>query len=371
MKKDYYEILGVSRDASPEEIKAAYRRLAKKYHPDLNPENRKEAEEKFKEISEAYEVLMDPEKRKLYDMYGHEGVSQTFGEGGFTWDKFTHFQDLEDILREFFGDRGTIFDWIFGGEKRTEREKGGNIRVRGPLTFEEISEGAKKRIKLSRYERCPECGGKGGETGVCSRCGGRGRIREIRRSFFGYMETVTTCPVCRGSGEEIRRICNACHGEGRIRKNVTVEVRIPPGVGEGNYITLRGEGHAGRRGGPPGDLIVLIEEKPHPVFTRDGDDIKVVVPVSFTTAVLGGEIEVPVLNGRKEKIKIPPGTRPGSRFVLRGRGLPSLRGGVKGDEIVEITIWTPRKLSRKARELLERLEEVLESPPSHIPPENV
>lgn len=361
--KDYYKILGVSRDASPEEIKAAYRRLAKKYHPDLNPENKKEAEEKFKEISEAYEVLMDPEKRRMYDMYGHEEVSRSFGEGGFSWDKFTHFKDIEDILRDLVG------DWLFGG-RREERERGADIRIKVPLTLEEISKGVKKIIKFSRYERCPDCGGKGGKTMVCSRCGGRGKIREISRSFFGYMETSTTCPTCKGSGEEIKSICKTCHGEGRVKKNAKIGIRIPPGVLEGSCMRITGEGNVGRRGGEKGALILVIEEKPHPIFERNGLDIWVVVPVSFATASLGGEIDVPLLNGGKERIKIPPGTRAGTRFVLRGKGIPS-EGGVRGDEIVEITIWAPKKLSRKAREMLEKLDELLESPPPYIPPKEL
>ena len=309
-KRDYYEILGVPRNASPEEIKKAYRRLAKKYHPDLNPDNKEEATEKFKEISEAYEVLMDPEKRALYDRYGHEGLSGAFKQGNFTWEDFTHFSDLEDIFGDLFGG-GSLFDFFFGTRRRGERreyrrrpqgEPGGNIKVVVPLTLKEIAEGVTKEIKLRKYVVCPHCNGTGGKTETCPTCGGTGQIRRTQRHIFGEFVSVSTCPTCRGSGEIVKEPCKYCHGEGRIKKEKKIKVKIPPGVSKGNYITLRGEGHAGRRGGPPGDIIVLIDEKKDNTFIRDGFNIILNLPISFKTAVLGGDVEIPTLNEEKPSI---------------------------------------------------------------------
>jgi len=369
-KRDYYEILGVPRNASPEEIKKAYRRLAKKYHPDLNPDNKEEATEKFKEISEAYEVLMDPEKRALYDRYGHEGLSGAFKQGNFTWEDFTHFSDLEDILGDLFGG-GSLFDFFFGtgrrGERREDRrrpqgEPGGNIKVVVPLTLKEIAEGVTKEIKLRKYVVCPHCNGTGGKTEICPTCGGTGQIRRTQRHIFGEFVSVSTCPTCRGSGEIVKEPCKYCHGEGRIKKEKKIKVKIPPGVSKGNYITLRGEGHAGRRGGPPGDIIVLIDEKKDNTFIRDGFNIILNLPISFKTAVLGGDVEIPTLNGRKI-IHIPPGTQSGHRIHLKGEGIKFMNGYGRGDLIVQVNVYTPRRVTRKAKKLLEELDSLLEKPP--------
>ena len=369
-KRDYYEILGVPRNASPEEIKKAYRRLAKKYHPDLNPDNKEEATEKFKEISEAYEVLMDPEKRALYDRYGHEGLSGAFKQGNFTWEDFTHFSDLEDIFGDLFGG-GSLFDFFFGTGRRGERreyrrrpqgEPGGNIKVVVPLTLKEIAEGVTKEIKLRKYVVCPHCNGTGGKTETCPTCGGTGQIRRTQRHIFGEFVSVSTCPTCRGSGEIVKEPCKYCHGEGRIKKEKKIKVKIPPGVSKGNYITLRGEGHAGRRGGPPGDIIVLIDEKKDNTFIRDGFNIILNLPISFKTAVLGGNVEIPTLNGRKT-IHIPPGTQSGHRIHLKGEGIKFMNGYGRGDLIVQVNVYTPRRVTRKAKKLLEELDSLLEKPP--------
>jgi len=362
-KRDYYEVLGVSKNASANEIKAAYRRLAKKYHPDLNPDNKKEAEGKFREVSEAYEVLMDPQKRNLYDQYGHEGLSQTFREGNFTWDQFTHFSDLEDIFRDFFsgtGIGGDFFGNIFGGGvRRTERGiRGRNIKVKVNLTLKEIAEGTTKKIKLKKYIKCPECNGTGGALVTCSGCGGSGQVKRVSRSIFGEFVSVSTCPICHGEGKIVKKMCPVCQGEGRVAKTQTISVKIPPGVSKGNYITLRGEGHIGVRGGPSGDLIVIIDEKKDKTFERLGSDIKAKIPISFTTAVLGGSISVPTLNGNLT-LKIPSGIQSGHQIILRGKGLPMLNTYSRGNEIIELQVWTPRKINKETRKILLELEKYI------------
>jgi molecular chaperone DnaJ len=359
-KRDYYEILGVARNATEEEIKQAYRRLAKQYHPDMNPNNRKEAEEKFKELSEAYEVLLDKDKRRLYDQYGHEGVARGFGPGGFDFRRdFTHAEDLRDIFGDLlrgFGDFGTgsIFDTLFGtGETQTRRPvRGRDIHIRLRLSLEEIAEGTTKEIAISRFEKCAECQGRGGKgTQTCPVCKGRGETRQVSRSVFGQFVQISTCPNCSGQGEIIRDTCANCKGEGRVRVQRTIKVRIPAGVRTDNYLPLHGEGHYGPGG--RGDVIIEIEEKEHPLFTRQNDDIIVEVPISITTAILGGEIEVPTLNGKKA-IKINPGTKPNSIIRIRGAGIKHLDGG-RGDELVRITVHIPEKISNRERELLKEL----------------
>jgi len=365
-KRDYYEVLGVSRNATQEEIKAAYRRLAKQYHPDRNPENRKEAEEKFKELSEAYEVLADPEKRRLYDSYGHEGVSGHFGPGGFDFGRhFTHTEDLEDIFGDLlrgFGSTGSIFEMLFGGEEsRTSqhRARGGDIVIRMRLGLEEIASGVTKEVTFSRFERCEACAGVGG-TGkmVCGTCRGQGRVRRQSSSFFGQFVQVSTCPDCGGTGERVKNICPHCGGEGRIRRSRTLKVKIPAGVTPGMPIVLRNEGHWGPGGS--GDVIIEVEEKEHPLFLRNGDDIIVEVPISIPMAVLGGKIKVPTLNGEKE-VEIPQGTKPGTMLRLRGLGIKRMRGGA-GDLLVRIVVHIPQHLSQKERSCYKQLSEVQSEP---------
>ncbi len=363
MKKDYYEILGVPRNATQEEIKKAYRNLAKKYHPDLNKENKKEAEEKFKEISEAYEVLSDPEKRKVYDMYGHEGVSSKYyggQEDWFRWDNFSGFRDFSDIFEEFFGG-DSIFSTIFGtGRKRVHKERGGNIVVQIPLSLEEIDEGVKKIIELNRYEICPECRGTGGEREKCSVCGGTGETRSIRESFFGRMVQVYPCPACNGRGYVIRKKCPRCGGTGRVRVKKRIEIKIPAGVRDGDYFNLRGEGHYGEGG--RGDVIIKIEEKPHPLFLREGDDLYTTVYVPVPVAALGGEIEVPTLRGKK-KVKIPQGMKDGRVLRLRGEGISRFDGRGRGDLYVKLEIYIPEKLTKEEKRLFKELGKTLNTVP--------
>ncbi len=362
-KRDYYEVLGVGRNATPEEIKAAYRRLAKEYHPDRNPNNRAEAEEKFKELSEAYEVLADPEKRRLYDMYGHEGVAGQFGPGGFDFRRhFTHEEDLEDIFgdifRGFSGGTGSLFDLLFGSESpRTavRRARGRDIVIKMRLSLEEIANGVTKEISFSRYEACPECSGAGGVVRmVCSTCQGQGRVKKQARSVFGQFFQVSSCPDCGGTGERWRNVCQRCGGEGRLRQTRKLKVRIPAGVSSGTPLVLHGEGHWGPGGS--GDVAIEIEEKEHPIFLRDGDNIVVEVPISIPVAVLGGRVKVPTLDGIKE-IEIPAGTASGTVFRLRGAGIKRLEGG-SGDELVKVVVHVPDHLSREERMLYKQLMEI-------------
>lgn len=368
-------MLGIPRDASEDQIKKAYRGLAKKHHPDANPDNKEQAAEKFKEICEAYEVLMDRDKRATYDRFGHAGMEGAFGSGGFNMRRdFTHFEDLSDIIQNLFGGMGggSIFDLFGGGARGGFREsprviRGGDIQVPISLSLEEISSGVSKKIKVNRYEACPSCKGSGAEkaSGVvtCTECNGRGQVAKTSRSIFGgMMQTITTCPRCGGSGKIVKDPCKKCSGTGRIKKRSIITVRIPAGVSGGNYIPLRGEGHAGPNSGPKGDLLVVIEEKPHNRFERHGADIVYHSSISYTTAVLGGKIKVPTLNGNVS-LTVPAGTQSGKIFRLKGQGLPRLSYGGKGDEYVEVKIWTPSKVSSEEKNLLKRLEELSSDPP--------
>ncbi|MGB9720972.1 MAG: DnaJ C-terminal domain-containing protein [bacterium] len=352
MKKDYYEVLGISKKASPDEIKKAYRDLAKKWHPDMNPNNKKEAEEKFKEISEAYEVLMDPQKRQLYDSYGHEGVSQTFRGGGFSWDDFTHFDDLQDILGNLFG--GSIFEDFFGTPKtRTTRRKGGDIHVVLRVSLEEIVNSAKKQFKVSRYEYCSSCSGRGGhDFTTCPQCGGKGQVRTQTRSFFGTFTSVSTCPKCQGSGEMIKTPCVKCGGTGKIKNSRTVEIKIPRGVSNGQYIVLQGEGHYGPGG--KGNIIVEFEEKPHEYFERRGDDLYIRILTPYTTLINGGSIEIPGLNGSRDTVKIPKGCSAPEIIRIKGKGMPRINGG-SGDLYVEIDLKPLTGSDRNLSKIIEEL----------------
>jgi molecular chaperone DnaJ len=379
-KRDYYEVLGISKDASDAEIKKAYRALAKKYHPDANPEDKEEAAEKFKEISEAYEVLMDKDKRYRYDRFGHSGVKDTFGRGGFDMGRdFTHFEDLSDIFEGLFGGSfggGSIFDLFSGGTRTGFRQqtgsraiRGGDIKVNLKLSLEEIAKGVTKKIKVKRYERCSECGGSGAEKGsdtiTCPNCQGRGQVAETSRGLLGgIVQTVRTCSRCGGTGKIVKNPCKKCRGTGRVKKTSVISVGIPRGISEGNYIPLRGEGHAGPNNGPRGSLIVIITEKEHPQFERHGADLYHQTYISYTTAVLGGKIKVPTLNG-KVSLKIPSGTESGKNFRLKGQGLPHINYPGKGDEYVEVKIWTPRKTSSEERKILEKLDKISSDPPKN------
>ncbi len=361
MPRDYYEVLGVSRDATQEEIKKAYRKLALKYHPDRNPGN-KEAEQKFKEAAEAYAVLSDEEKRAQYDRFGHAGLKGS--NGG----PFTGFRDMgiEDIFSQFqdiFGDFGGFSD-LFGGGTRTRgatRSRGSDLKIRLKLTLEEIATGVSKKLKIKRWETCQACGGSGAADSssitVCDTCQGAGRVRHVSRSFFGQFINEQICPQCGGTGKMIRNPCRVCHGEGRVKTDAVITAKIPAGVSTGNYLTLRGEGNAGPQGGPPGDLIVLIEEKEHPLFVRQDDDIYLEVEIPLHIAVNGGNIEVPTLQGRV-KLKIAPGTQSGKFLRLRGKGIPHLKSHYVGDQYVRIQVRIPTNLSRREKELFNELEKI-------------
>ncbi len=358
-KRDYYDVLGVSRNATADEIKAAYRRLAKEYHPDRNPNDRAGAEERFKELCEAYEVLADENKRRLYDQYGHEGVARQFGPGGFDPSRhFTHTDDLGDLFGDLFGGLGggSFFDLLFGGGSssrgRTVR-RGGNIRIRLQLSLEDIAESATKEISFGRWEACSDCSGRGG-SGVmtCRTCGGTGQIRQSAGTVFGRFVSVADCPDCGGTGRLVRERCSNCGGSGRVKRTRTLKVRIPAGISASNYMTLEGEGHWGPDG--TGSVIVEIEEKPHPLFLRQGDDIVVELPVSYGLAARGGRAKVPTLKGERE-IEIPGGTQSGTVLRMRGAGMPRLEGG-RGDQLVRVVVFVPTRLSREEKRLLDQLE---------------
>ena len=360
-KQDYYEILGVERGASAEEIKKAYRKLAIKYHPDKNKGD-KEAEEKFKLVGEAYAVLSDAQKRAQYDRFGHQAAAMGTGSygGGFDF-------DLSDALRIFMeGSLGNFSE--FFGEGRASRgerlRRGSDLQITLKLDLEDIARGETKKIRLSRLKPCEECNATGGARGskptVCTTCHGRGEVRHVSRSFLGQFVQTSTCPSCGGVGEIILDKCPRCAGEGRLKGEVTLSVNIPAGVTSGNYLTLRGQGNAGLRGGPPGDVFVVAEEKPHEIFERHGDDILYRLLLSFPQAALGDEVEVPTLNGRV-KVTIPEGIQAGKVLRLKGKGIKHLNSSGSGDQLILVNVHTPTKLNARERRLLEELSQYAQS----------
>ena len=356
-KRDYYEILGVNRNASKEELRKAYRKLAMQYHPDRNPNN-KEAEEKFKEAAEAYEVLNDDEKKSRYDRFGHDGVRG----GGYS----PGFNDVNDIFSHFsdiFGG-SSIFDDFFGGAQRTRSRRrtsgtpGSDLRITLKLTLEEIAAGVAKKVKVKKQIKCDQCGGSGAEPGsstkTCPVCQGTGEVKSVSRSVFGQFVNITQCNNCNGEGVVVDVPCKKCLGEGRITDESNIKINVPPGVHEGSYMTLRGEGNAGKRNGPAGDIIVVFQELPHEYFVRDGDDIVYDLYISFPDAALGVEVEVPTLTG-KALLKIDPGTASGKLLKMRDKGIRHLNQGGSGDQIVKVNVEIPKKLSSKEKELLKEL----------------
>jgi molecular chaperone DnaJ len=360
-KRDYYEVLGVERGADEEAIRTAYRKLALQHHPDRNPGDAS-AEEKFKEATEAYEVLKDPERRARYDRLGHEAAGAGFPGGGMGGAGFEGF-DLADALRAFmrdFGGGGGGFEDLFGpgGGDGTAARRGNDLRVRLRLSLEEIATGVKKTIQVKRKVSCETCQGSGAQKGgksTCAQCGGRGQVRQVRSSLFGQFVNIGPCPKCRGTGSIIDKPCLKCRGEGRLTDVSTISVDVPAGVAEGNYIPLRGLGDAGLNGGPAGDLQVHLEEKEHDVFEREGDDLHVEVPIAMSKAALGGPIEVPLLGGETKAYTVPAGTPTGKTLRLSGNGLPRLRGRGKGDLFVHLRVWTPTRLSARGKQLFEEL----------------
>lgn len=358
-KRDFYEILGVSKSASADEIKKAYRKVAMQYHPDRNPGD-KAAEEKFKEAAEAYEILSDADKRAQYDRFGHAGVSgngRGFGGGGMNMeDIFSQFGDVfgEDLFGSFFGGGGRG-----RGAQRGQGTRGSNLRVKLKLNFEEIAKGVTKNIKVKKYTVCNTCSGSGAKDKnsmqTCSTCHGSGQVRKVQNTFLGQMQTVTTCPTCGGEGSVITAKCGACKGDGRMYSEETISIDVPAGVQAGMQLNVSGRGNAGERGGMPGDLIVLIEEETHKELQRDGLNVAYDLHISFTDAVFGTSVEVPTIDGRA-KIKVPPGTQSGKLFRLKGKGFPNVHSSYeKGDQLIHVNVWTPQHLNEEEKSILQKL----------------
>jgi molecular chaperone DnaJ len=354
-KRDYYEVLGVSKSASADEIKKAYRKIAIKFHPDKNPDD-PTAEDKFKEAAEAYEVLSDSEKRGRYDQYGHQGVN---GSGG-----YGH-MNMEDIFSQFgdiFGNgSGSPFDSFFGGGRSgggRRVRKGTNLRIKLKLDLEEIANGVEKKIKVKRYVACNTCGGNGSKNGTalqtCSGCQGTGQVKKVVNTMLGQMVSTATCPVCDGDGQKVSQNCEVCQGEGRELKEEVIAINVPAGVGDGMQLSMSGKGNVPQRGGIAGDLLIQIEEEAHPLLKREGNNVVFEQYISFVDAVLGANIEVPTIEG-KVKIKIDPGTQGGKILRLRGKGIKDINGYGKGDQLIHINVWTPKNVSNDERQILEKL----------------
>ena len=375
-KKDYYEILGVSKTATDDELKKAFRKMAKKYHPDANPDNKKEAEAKFKEVNEAYEVLSDPQKRKMYDQFGTADPNQAgFGGGPFgggngyysyTTSDFGDFGDLGDIFSSFFGGG-------FGGQRASSRRnngprKGEDLNTTLDITFEESFLGVEKVITITRQETCEECSGTGAKKGTkpskCGMCNGTGNVTTYQNTILGRIQTSKTCSECRGTGEVIKEPCEYCHGKGTVRKTPTVRVKIPAGINDNQTIVLRGEGNPGTKGGPPGDLYITLRVKRSSIYTRDGNNVYCDIPVTITQATLGAEIEIPMVDGSKEKYKIPEGTQTGTTFTIKSKGFKSVNSNIQGNFIFRIVVQTPKRLTKEQRDLLMALAKTMnEQPP--------
>jgi molecular chaperone DnaJ len=359
-KRDYYEVLGVSKSAAADEIKKAYRKLALQYHPDRNPGDAA-AEEKFKEAAEAYDVLSNEDKKARYDRFGHAGMNGAagggggFGGGGMNmYDIFSHFGDI------FGGGGGGFGDMFGGGGGRAQSNRGSNLRVKLKLTYAEMAHGVNKKIKVKKYVGCTTCNNTGAKDSnsvqKCATCGGSGQVRRVTNTFMGQMQTVSPCPTCNGQGSTITHKCTSCKGEGRVYGEETISIDVPAGVQDGMQLSMSGRGNMGERGGPAGDLIILIEEERHAELSRDGNDVQYVLSLSFPDAVFGVQIEVPTIDG-KAKIKIPPGTQSGKIFRLKGKGFPDINGYGRGDQLVLVKIWTPQHLTDEERAVIESLKD--------------
>ncbi len=377
-KRDYYEVLGVNKNATDDELKKAYRKLAKKYHPDANPDNKKEAEAKFKEVNEAYETLSDPQKRKMYDQFGPDGPQGFNGAGGpfgggngyysYTssgFDGFSDFGDLGDIFSSFFGGG-------FGGRSNTRKQngprKGADLNLHIDITFEQAFLGVEKEIAITRNEECSVCHGTGAKPGTsvtkCPTCNGTGQIRQVQNTILGQMQTTRTCTNCHGTGEVIKEPCDNCRGKGTVRKQPKIKVKIPAGIDDGQTVVLRGEGEPGQKGGPKGDLYITVRLKKHSIYSRKGNNVYCDVPITITQATLGAELEIPMVDGSKEKYKIPEGTQTGTKFTIRGKGFKSVSSSSVGDFVFTVNVQTPKRLSKEQRELLVQLARTMnEQPP--------
>ena len=356
-KRDYYEVLGVDKNASEDEIKRAYKKLARKYHPDMNPGD-KEAEEKFKEINEANEVLSDPEKKASYDQFGFAGTDPNYGAGqGGGFGGGFDFGDLGDIFGSFFGGG-------FGGVRANPNAptRGESLRTSVNISFEEAAFGCEKEVSIDRVEQCPDCRGSGCAKGttaeVCPDCRGSGVIQQRRQTPLGYMSTSAPCQRCGGRGKIIHQPCPTCGGKSMVRRRKTIKVTIPAGIDNGQTISLRGQGNAGRNGGPAGDLLIVVSVRPHEIFRREGTSVLCEAPITFTQAALGAELEIPTIDG-KVKYTIPEGTQSGTTFRLKGKGIPGLNGRGRGDQYVTVNIETPRNLNREQKEALRKFSELL------------
>ena len=375
-KKDYYEVLGVDKNASEEELKKAYRKLAKKYHPDANPDNKKEAEAKFKEVNEAYEVLSNPEKRKMYDQFGTAdpqsgfgGAGGPFGNGTYTYST-SGFSGFDD-----FGDLGDIFSSFFGGGfggSRSQRNngprKGADLKYDLEISFEESFLGTERYININRNEVCSTCHGEGARPGThaetCPICHGSGQIKQVQNTILGQMQTMRTCTNCHGTGKVIKEPCETCKGKGTVRKQVRLTVKIPAGIDDEQTVVLKGEGEPGEKGGEKGDLYIRVHVKRHSIYTRNGNNVHCDVPITFTQATLGAELKIPMVDGTQEIYRIPDGTQPGSKFVIRNKGFKNLNGNSNGDFIFTVQVQVPKRLSKEQRDILTELAKTMnEQPP--------
>ena len=368
-KKDYYEILGVSKTATDEELKKAYRRLAKKYHPDANPDNKAEAEEKFKEVNEAYEALSDPQKRKMYDQF-ETTDPQGFGgfggnAGGFENGYYSYTSSGFDGFSDF-GDLGDIFSSFFGGGARTSGarqargpRKGADLNLNLEITFEEAFLGVEKEISITRPDTCSVCHGSGARPGTsvtkCPTCNGTGTVKQVQSTILGQMQTTRTCTACHGTGEIIKEPCENCKGKGTVRKQARLKVKIPAGIDDSQTVVLRGEGEPGEKGGPKGDLYITVKVRKSNVFTRQGTTVFCEVPITITQATLGAELKIPMVDGSVEKFTIPDGTQTGTKFTIRERGFTSINSSIRGNFVFVVTVQTPKRLNKEQRELMEKL----------------
>lgn len=373
-KKDYYEILGVNKNATDDELKKAFRKKAKQYHPDANPDNKEEAEKKFKEVNEAYEVLSDSQKRKMYDQFGTAdpqgfgGAGGPFGGGNYysyTSSGFDDFGDLGDIFSSFFGGG-------FGGQRASRRKdgprKGDDLNLSIDLTFEEAFLGVEKEIMVSRQETCDTCHGTGAKPGTnpikCATCGGTGQVRQVQNTILGQVQTTRTCSACHGTGEIIANPCETCHGKGTVRKTPKVKIKIPAGIADKQTVILRGEGNPGYKGGPKGDLYITVRVKASGIFKRDGNNVICEIPITFTQATLGADIQVPMVDGSKETYKIPEATQTGTKFTIKGKGFKSVNSSYQGNFIFKVVVQTPKRLTKEQRDLLVELAKTMnEQPP--------